>query len=265
MSSIKNLLKILIPNFLLNWFKGLFYGWKGNYKTWEEAEKKCSGYDSEEIFKKVKNSALKVKNLEAKYERDSVLFYKNDYNYPVFSALMWIAAQNKGNINVLDFGGAFGSTYYQHKILFSKFPNLSWNIIEQEHFVNEGKINFEDKILKFYYTIDDCLKEKTIDVVILSSVIQYIEEPYQLLKNIIEKNIKFILFDRTPFFNKPDQIMIQTVHPSIYKAQYPSWFFNYEKFKNFMSNKYKIILEFTTDDQANIKSEFKGFLFEIKN
>ena len=30
------------------------YGWFGNYSSWQEAEKKCTGYDSDIILKKVK-------------------------------------------------------------------------------------------------------------------------------------------------------------------------------------------------------------------
>ena len=49
-------------------------GFFGNYITWEQARKECSGYDTDVIFAKVKAALLKVKTGHAAYERDSVLF-----------------------------------------------------------------------------------------------------------------------------------------------------------------------------------------------
>src|SRR3972149_4197055 len=46
----------------------------GKYATWEEAKQVSTGYDSDLILEKVRSSSLKIKNGEAVYERDSVLF-----------------------------------------------------------------------------------------------------------------------------------------------------------------------------------------------
>ena len=37
------------------------YGWKGKYKTWEDASRLSSGYDNEIIIKKVRESMMAVK------------------------------------------------------------------------------------------------------------------------------------------------------------------------------------------------------------
>ena len=58
------MLKELLPPILVKYLSSFFYGWTGNYLSWEAAQKKCSGYDSEIIFNKVKNALLKVKNGE---------------------------------------------------------------------------------------------------------------------------------------------------------------------------------------------------------
>ncbi|HRP59240.1 MAG TPA: hypothetical protein PK833_02995, partial [Vicingus sp.] len=75
------MLKELLPPILVKYLSSFFYGWTGNYKSWEEAQKKCSGYDSEIIFNRVKNALLKVKSGEAVFERDSVIFYKIQYSF----------------------------------------------------------------------------------------------------------------------------------------------------------------------------------------
>lgn len=73
----KQLIKNLTPPILLDLYRKYNfnkYGWQGNYQTWKEAENTSTGYDSDEIIQKVRASLLKVKNGEAIYERDSVIF-----------------------------------------------------------------------------------------------------------------------------------------------------------------------------------------------
>jgi putative methyltransferase (TIGR04325 family) len=264
MTRIKEILKRVLPDFVINTVTGFFYGWHGNYKSWEEASKKCSGYDSQLIVDKVRESTLKVKTGKAAYERDSFIFDEIQYSYPVLSSLMWIAAQNKGNISVLDFGGSLGSTYYQNRYFLNGLDEVNWCIVEQPNFVKIGINEFSDHRLKFYYSIYESLKENNIDVFLLSSVLPYIEKPYELLEEIKCLRVKYILVDRTQFISRNDRITVQKVHPAIYKASYLCWFLNKQKFTDFMKKDYDLILEFDTLGKANIKSEFKGFLFKLK-
>ena len=131
------------------------------------------------------------------------------------------------------------------------FNDVVWSIVEQEHFVNIGKEFFEDSILKFYPTITDCIKEQSPNVIVLSSVLQYLENPYHFIDSLInETQANFILIDRTPFSPK-ERIVIQTVPSSIYKASYPCHIFNLSKFKYyFSSNNYNLIEEFESDQKA---------------
>jgi putative methyltransferase (TIGR04325 family) len=260
----KELVKDILPPVFLRFISGFYYGWHGDYSNWKTASVRCSGYDSGIILEKVKESTLKVKDGTVPYERDSVIFNEIQYSYPLLSGLMWIAGENNGKLNVLDFGGSLGSSYYQNKLFLDTLTEVKWCIVEQPGFVEVGKKYFENEILKFYFNIDECLRENNIHIVLLSSVLQYIEYPYDLLKSIIEKKVKYILFDRTQFISGNDRITIQRVNPSIYNASYPCWFFDSLKFKVFMSEKYDLIYEFDSLGRANIRSEFKGFLYRIK-
>lgn len=260
----KTIIKKIIPDFIIRLITGLFYGWRGDYDTWTEAKKRCTGYDYPLILEKVKESALKVKNGEAAFERDSVLFQKEDYSFPLLSGLLWIAARNNGNLNVLDFGGALGSTFFQNRKFLNSLVEVKWNIVEQGRFVKEGQLNFTGETLQFFHSIDDCLNDNNINVILFSSVLQYLEEPYKILSQAIEKKIEYIIIDRTPFIKDADRITIQKVHPKIYNAIYPCWFLNKPRFLNFLSNEYELITEFNALDKANIKSRFLGFIFQRK-
>ena len=73
-----SILKLILPNFFIKFINRLFKRnivIEGNYKNWSDALKKSLGYDSNVIFKKSKESFLKVISGKAQYERDSVLFY----------------------------------------------------------------------------------------------------------------------------------------------------------------------------------------------
>ncbi len=261
----KEILKEYIPPFFLRKITGLFYGWSGNYKSWEEAQQHSTGYDSALILNKVKDALLKVKNGEAVSERDSINFDKIEYSFPLLSALLWIANQNRGEINLIDFGGSLGSSYFQNKKFLAYLNKVNWNIVEQKHFIECGKQYFQDDNLQFFENIEECRKIHNANTILLSSVLQYIDKPYQLLDYIIKQKFKYIIFDRTPFLmNKKDRITIQKVHPKIYKATYPCWFFNEEKFVCYFSEHYELITEFDSLDKANIKSVFKGFIFKLK-
>ncbi len=60
-------------------------------------------------------SLLKVKRGEAVYERDSIVLEKFQYSWPLTSGLLYAATMSNSKLNVLDFGGSLGSSYYQNR------------------------------------------------------------------------------------------------------------------------------------------------------
>jgi putative methyltransferase (TIGR04325 family) len=262
----KALLKELIPPLVLKKITGLFYGWKGNYPSWSAATEKASGYDSEIILNRVKSALLKVKSGEAVYERDSVIFDKVHYSFPLLSALSQIALKNNRKLNVLDFGGSLGSSYYQNKAFFADLEQFNWCIVEQKHFVEEGKKTFADKNLHFFYDIDSCTQQHTIDVLLLSSVLQYLEKPYEFIDSILAKNIPYIIIDRAPMLAEgDDRITLQTVPKAIYEAKYPCWILNEKKVLNALLKQYDLVFEQQTEETINISgAAFKAFFLKKK-
>ena len=242
------------------------YGYFGNFAAWEEAEKASTGYDSDRILEKVKDSLLKVRNGEAACERDSVLFDKIQYSWPLLACLLWISSRKGNKLNLVDFGGSLGSTYFQTRTFLLHLEELRWNIVEQNKFVECGKNHFEDVHLKFYHDLVDCHREHRPDAILFSSSLQYLEKPYDILKKVLTLGFDFLIFDRTPFLEDgDDRITVQRVPPLIYKASYPAWFFNEKKFLRFFSETHERIADFESGDKANIASVFKGFLFAVKH
>lgn len=269
-------IKRIIPSAFKSKAKKLFSkgpadGWFGDYTNWSDAQKKCTGYDTSEILNKVKDAALKVKNGEAVYERDSVLFDEVPYSETLITIFKNVAAENNGKLHVVDFGGSLGSSYFQNRLFLQDIKELKWSVVEQKHFIDCGKKYFEDTQLKFYYTIDEAINSEIPMVLLLSSVIQYFEKPYELIQKCIEYNFDYIVVDRTAFIeNDKNRITVQVVPESIYKASYPAWFFNEKDFLNAFEKKYEVLSGFVSDlskpltIDKNAKAYWKGFVLKKK-
>lgn len=248
------------------------YGWFGNFNSWDEVKRIAPGYDADNILKKTKDSLLKVKNGEAVYERDSVLFDKKEYPYAIISALLYIAVRNNNKLNVIDFGGSLGSTWFQVRDFIPAEIELSWSIVEQDAYVRQGKEHFADGVLDFYFSIDECIAaKKNIHVILLSGVVQYLETPHEFLDQLNTYEVDYLLFDRTAFIlgNVSDRLTLQSVSPDIYEAQYPAWFFNEQNFLNHFDS-YIVKADFApfVEGERSILIDHepvaydKGFLFE---
>jgi len=270
---LKLIIKKLIPLVFIDIFNKSIkplstvqYGWFGNYSSWEEAALLCEGYDKGVILEKVKNSLLKVKNSEAIYERDSVLFDRIEYSWPLLAIFLRIGIEQKSKLHIIDFGGSLGSTYYQNKDFLSVIDDLHWNIVEQKHFVDTGRNLFENEQLQFYYSIKECMDNHSCSVILLSSVLQYLENPESVINQILQFNFEYIIFDRTAFIvSEHHRLTIQNVPPEIYPASYPCWFFNETKLMESFNKHYEIKSEFDALDKSNLEgSYFKGFVLKRK-
>jgi putative methyltransferase (TIGR04325 family) len=220
-------------------------GWFGNYSSWASVSAVAGGYDSDIILNITKEAVLKVKNGEAVYERDSVIFDEKQCPYSLLAYLQLSASLKKTALHVLDFGGSLGSTYFQIKEYLTKEVCASWNVVEQTHYVTCGKEFFEDEVLKFYPSIEACKAAKEISLVVLSSVVQYLEKPHEFLKQLANHGFDFLIFDRTAFNDKAgDRLTLQIVPADIYPASYPSWFFDQKLFLSHFTDNYKTVAAF---------------------
>jgi putative methyltransferase (TIGR04325 family) len=218
--------------------------WRGNFKTWAEAKQQCTGYDAPAILEKTKTAILKVKNGEAAFERDTVLFDKADYNWPLLTILLKAANENKGKLSVVDFGGSLGSSYFQNRLMLQGINGLQWSVIEQADYIDVGNNEIADNQLKFYSDIDGCLKERKPNVLLLSSVLQYLEQPYQQLSTLLAHPFEYVIISRTLFIDKADdRITVQQVPKSIYDASYPAWFLNQDKLLSIFNAEYQLLTE----------------------
>ena len=251
---LNKLLFFIPPSFLVlyqkYWKKS---GWFGDYPSWQAAEKDCDGYDSAAITARVIVATRQVRDGKAAFERDSVLFFEEALDTSLLNILGKIRADlGEKPLIVLDFGGALGSTYWQHRRVFDAW-NIRWIVVEQTHFVEIGQREFENAQLKFAFTIEAACEKETPHIVLFNSVLQYLEMPYAFLEAVEKKNIPSVFIGRTPTFGgEKDRITQQIVPPKIYKASYPSWVFSQDSFKNQLLKNDKYRIDWTADIPYNV-------------
>ena len=236
----------------------------GNFKTFEEASSKCKGYSAQNILDKTLDAVLKVKNGEAVFERDSAIFDTVQYSFQMLSALFKAGIENNNQLNVLDFGGSLGSHYFQNKDFLKPIKINNWTVVEQPHYVKVGNEQIADGILNFKNSIDEV---QDADILILSSVLQYLPNPYEFAEKFANTGIKYILIDRTPFALKEEKLTIQIVPKCLYKAEYPAWFLDENKIKEIFSKKYEIMYEYELPEynySSKIPQHHMCWLFKKK-
>lgn len=241
----------------------------GDYATWQEALSQCSRYDAPDILEKVKNATLKVKNGEAVYERDSMLFDKIEYSWPLLADLMHVAAVNKGRLNVVDFGGSLGSSYFQNRRFLSGLK-VTWNIVDQKSFVACGRELIQDDVVHFYESVDEYIGQQGVpDILITSCTLPYIERPYELIQSITHYGIPYLCIDNTPFnYENRDRLTVQKIPSAIYATSgLPCWLLSYESLKSSIMQQYDLIAEHRNDLYIYIdgkKVPYQGFFARLK-
>src|SRR5262245_37179159 len=111
---------------------------RGDFSTWADARSLSTGYDAPDILEKVRRSTLAVVSGSAAFERDSVAFENTEYSLPLLACLLYVATRSANRLDVLDFGGSLGSSYWQNRKLLTHLDHLRWSVVEQPHFVEVG-------------------------------------------------------------------------------------------------------------------------------
>lgn len=239
---------------------------EGGYSSWNEAAAHSRRYDDANILERVLDASIQVKSGVAAFERDSVLFDEIQYSWPLTAGIMYAAARSEGSLHVLDFGGSLGSSYFQNRKFLDGLQDVRWSVVEQGHFVEAGRKHLQDERLAFYKSIDEATATFKPNIVLLSSVLQYLREPYLVLRKLLDLKPHLVLVDRTPFCNgSKDCLLVQHVPKDIYKASYPMWVINENMFLSKFYGDYEIVEDFVSPEgtirvSLNCEMTFKGFI-----
>jgi len=240
--------------------------------TWDAALTKSTGYGKPEILDKVITSTQSVISGFAEYERDSKVFYEPESNWQFLCALLLASRLERNrNVNILDFGGSLGSTYFQHSRYLTYLENFNWDIVEQPSYVESGLKYISSDKLFFHNDLKSYLSKKEPSLAYFGSSLQYIENYEEVLTDIDSSSAKVLLFDRTPFIKlSKNLVAIQQVPKNIYKASYPINLFSLDLFKKRLMTNWQILNVFDsigerTTTKNGISVEWTGIICVRKN
>lgn len=245
---------------------GTRIGVSGNFRSWKAAASRSNGYENQDILERVKHATRIAASSTERYERDGIVLTEKQYPFALIAVLLDAAQRHGGKLSVLDFGGSLGSSYYQCKDFLRPLNHLCWSVVEQAHFVDCGKAEFQNDILRFYHDIEECYRVETPNVVLFSSVLQYVEHVDAVLLDVVSRMSDTVIIDRTPFVSDRTRIAVQNVPKRIGKASYPIRLFVHEDLTKYFMNRYKLVSRFNSPDPPIFYRgklvTFEGIIFQ---
>lgn len=206
----------------------------GNFENWILASNAAGGYDNPRIAKKSFEAARFSFENKTKAERDGVVLDQAPAPFPMLVALLLSMLDNKTKLSVVDFGGGFGTHYYQALPFLGRYKSIHWYVVEQPLMVELASSHFSDEGLFFGSCLEKALESNKPNIVIFSGVLQYIENPADVINAVIRSGVQYVFVDRTPFINKKyDEISVQRVPKVFGEASYPVRLFSDVNFKNY--------------------------------
>lgn len=240
----------------------------GDYQSWEQAVRVSGGYAHADILNKVAIATRQVLAGEAAYERDGFTFTEADYSYPLVAMLMHAALTNGGKLDVIDFGGSLGSTYRQCLPLLCSLTELRWQVVEQDHYVELGKAEFEDGALSFHKRLEDIPSiTDSRQVLLLSSVMQYLPDPEAIVRNLLSEKISHVVIDRTPMhLGIGHRLCVQHVPANLNAGSYPCWVLSKRDLMELFPSPWRLLTEFPCLDgewrtDNGLDFEYRGLCF----
>ena len=235
---------------IIDFLKGLVTKPKQYYTSWQTAEKACdSSYDDAAVLKTFTNAALAIGNGDGIYDRDGRVHRSFSENAHLVAALRHVT-NTQGQFNVLDFGGALGSMYRQHRWSLDKFGDFTWCVVDQAPYVETGKRLFTSNKLKFEPTIPKAVASYQPNIALMSNVLQRVEHPFAILNELAASDIPYLFIDRTPIIRSVNNLITCGTLPAVSeKNTFPAWHFSEAAFKQALQTKYRIINEFNTESK----------------
>jgi putative methyltransferase (TIGR04325 family) len=242
----------------------------GPMATWDDAVAASTGYDADEVLRRVLESSRKARDGLAAYERDSVLFDRIEHSFPVLATLLRSAVERAGSLTVLDFGGALGSSYRECRpFLGQSVGPLRWTIVEQPAIVQMGQAEFQTDELTFASSLSDAAGLGRPDVLLFSSVLQYLPAPHATVREALQTGPRFVVIDRTILSNQAsDTLYVQRVGRHIYPASYPVWALSRTRLLNEFKEKYVLLSEHASlpfPALRRIGADFRGLILVAKD
>jgi putative methyltransferase (TIGR04325 family) len=240
----------------------LWFGWRwfvGNYRTWADARAAADDSAGSATLERVIAAARSVRITPGAWDRDGVVFRQPAFHAPLVDAMQRIAGEEKRMLCVIEFGGGLGSTWWQHRAAFDR-ADIDWRVVEVPALVEVGRREFSAPPLSFHATLEDAFLDRRPNVVLFSSVLQYVEAPHSLLQAVAGRAVRHVILDRVGFTNRGrDRIALQHTPPSLGGGASACWLFDYQTLVAAVGPGYECAAEWRVDfDAVDGQAEYRG-------
>jgi putative methyltransferase (TIGR04325 family) len=196
--SFRSFAKDFCPPILFRALRSLWprYGLIGDYQNWEAAVAAAAPYEPP-----ISLFAAGVENIRSGECKPGTTFF------PILAGILLAGDR----VRVLDFGGGPGISYLLiDRVIPARIK--WWRIVELPPVVEWGRTHLADDKLAFFTSINGALNDETPDVVLCGGVLQYIENPYSTLAELLTTQPHILILDRTPVYRR-ERFIVQRVPP----------------------------------------------------
>jgi len=204
--------------------------WEGIYDRFDQCPAHGMGYESDRW---VRQETERMQNLlqATKNEKTLPSVATNRTDLLPLLAVTTAANSTRNKVTILDVGGGLGSTYISVTAVCGNPKIIDYHIVESKNICLAGKTWFEnDNQVHFYDHLPEDIQ--AVDIVYLSSSIQYIEDWKGLLKESTGYDPLYIILADVPAGDIPTYATVQ----NYYESKIPYWFFNINDIISVMSS-----------------------------
>jgi len=206
----------------------------GPYPSWAQASRETRSFAAPEIVDAVHAATLAVKQGRAAYSTGRLTFAAPAHRWPLLAALLHVALQCRTSperpIHILDFGGAFGAAYFQHRRFLDAVPGLLWSVVDLPAYVARGNADLADARLQFFDTIAAAAARAPVDAVLFCGSLEYVEDPDAVLRAATGIAPRFLIFALLHMTDGPEHLIKrQRSRPPRFDAAFALWFFSKTK------------------------------------
>lgn len=233
------------------------------FKSWDmaSAQSSINSYQNEKLIQLIFDKSVNFKaSLQEGYAQ------LNLTEIQTINAIQNTLIENPNIpiIHVLDFGGGCGFHYFIVKKMFPT-TKFRWHVIETEKMVEKAH-RLESKELRFFSDIPSATKDlPTIDLLHSSCTLNYVQYPYDTLKELLAINYSYALFSRLACSLEKSDIVVLQKHPMGHNGpgprpvgfqdemcSYPKRFIQQQKIESIISKDNDILFR-VYDASANAK------------
>jgi putative methyltransferase (TIGR04325 family) len=257
--NIKKLIMWLTPPLLLEIYKSYKQGfrggyiWEGVYQHYRDVPISGDGYNSERI---VKDTFARTQRLLTSFKQYGTVPLDMTDEHNLLPLLASVVCSKSGHVIILDLGGGMGADYIR---LTSSLEccSIDYHIVETSKMCEGGELLFRgDDRVHFHSSLPSALP--VIDIVYLSSVLQYIEDYAGLLKSLCAYRPRYFLFVKLSAGDIPTYATVQKNLPD---AKLPYWFLNLrEVIRIMLAGGYSLIFKGALEreyDQDNFPTVYR--------